>query len=250
MRGKPSFLILSGGPGLKKDCDRKHDKSWSNYVDALLGAAKSGTLRHREEGKVIWMVYEPAYERRWLDDESRKNPAVDKVKRDGFTSYLDKLRKRAAGYGFDYRSLKRADDFWSQFAAQPPHSVRRLWYFGHGQEDLWLRLDHDSACDAEAPPSREVVYKSSLAARAATLKSRVYLPLGAPAYNRSAATKFYGCRTTAFAREWAKNFGTFAEGASSTLEFELTWKPGLQDVFSEYERQSGWNRFKPDGTSF
>jgi hypothetical protein len=249
MHSKPTFLILSGGPGLKKDCDRKHDQSWSNYVDALLGAAKAGTLRHREEGKIIWMVYEPAFELRWLDDRTQKNPAADKVINDGFTSYLDKLQKRARQYGFDYRALKRADDFWGLLTAQPPHSIRRLWYFGHGQENLWLRLDHSSKCKAVAPKSTEIVYQSSIASQAAKLKNRIYVS-DAPTYNRSAATKFYGCRTKAFAREWATCFGTFAEGASSTLEFEDTWKPGLQDVFTEYERRSGWNRFKPNGMSF
>jgi hypothetical protein len=250
MCSRPAFVIVSGGPGLRKDCDKKHDQSWSNYVDAILNAARTGQLLRKDEAKVVWMVYEPAYALRWQDDKIRKLLAVKDVEREGFHDYLHKLQMRAQRYGFDYRPLTKAADFWDRLAGMQPNAVSRLWYFGHGQESLWLRLNHNSGCVAAAPDPAEIISSMSIAARAPSLRNRIYRRPGSPRYDRHAATKFYGCRTSLFALEWAKAFGTFAEGASLTLEFEDTWKPGLQDVFAEYERRSGWKKFRPDGSSF
>lgn len=58
------FIILIGGPCVFKACDKEHDQTWSNYIVPLQLAAQKGFYERR----IYWLVYEPPYRSRWLDD--------------------------------------------------------------------------------------------------------------------------------------------------------------------------------------
>jgi len=103
-------VILIGGPGTYESCDAKHDKVWRNYLYPMQVAAEKD-LYNRGRDHVHWVVYEPAYIVRWLDDseitfwESAREflsgsalhkvrkAAADKVGSEGAASYIDRIKK-------------------------------------------------------------------------------------------------------------------------------------------------------------
>jgi hypothetical protein len=104
-----NFIILIGGPGTYESCDPAHDKTWLNYFYPIQVASDKDLYR-RGSDTVHWVVYQPAYRVRWLEDSEitfwegaaemisgkelhkvRKKAADDAAKK-GAKNYLDRIQ--------------------------------------------------------------------------------------------------------------------------------------------------------------
>ena len=213
-----NFILLSGGPGLFDNRDVEHDRSWANYVTPPLLMTKTlrkldpKKLKEFENGQEVWwLIYRPAYIRRWEDDLKRKPKEPKRVKAQGFNSYLELLEARAKARSWNLRWFDTADELWSKLKTfNDP--IARFWYWGHARDGLWLSLTHSSSAVAMAPASHEIITVASIKANA-SLKKQFQ------AGSSSRVHRFIGCNTTQFAKTWAKTFGVFTEGYEGKIDF-------------------------------
>lgn len=238
-----TFVIVSGGPGLYEKCDSDHhDTAWSNYADNILLLRLQNKLPIQSGEEVWWLVYGPAYERRWTDDVKMKRKSVQEIKNKGSTSYKNHFEKRASQYGWKLKWLTKADDFWRELQnVRSP--ISRVWYFGHARSDLWLSLRH-SKCLAIVPTSNEIIRVSQIDTHS-SLASK--FQAGSSNYNENRSSRFYGCNTVAFAEKWAKVFKVYAEGADGKVNFENT-HPN-QGELKALLTGCTWKKYAPGGGS-
>jgi subtilisin family serine protease len=219
---KRNLILLSGGPGVYDPKDPEdHDRSWANYVTPPLLQTRSQELHSRFKEKdedVWWFIYRPAYERRWADDrrrddrrhETRRIEALDCGGRK-CQSYIDLLEFRARERGWNLRWINSADDFWRLLRTfRDP--ISRILYWGHGRNDLWLSLRHNTNHVASIPEEHEILRTSAISQNKA-LKSS--FQAGSPSQRHI----FYGCNTHTFAEEWARVFNVYTRGFEGTLSF-------------------------------
>lgn len=214
---KNVFIILSGGPGRYDPMDPEHDQSWANYVWAPQLRFLNGTLpwdKRKEE--VHWLVYEPAYVERWQDDLTSKRAAqrtaTQKIIKDGYKDYIDKLKKQATKHGWIYKGIASAQEFWDHINGLKAQRVSSLWYFGHSREDLWLSLDHDGSHEAIAPADSAIIKEADIKVM---LRAFSFIR-----QDKSKPHKFFGCNTRSFAETWAKHLKVYAEGSTNELIFD------------------------------
>ena len=254
------FLILIGGPGLFQSCDPKHDKAWLNYFYPMKVAGEED-LYHKTAENVSWVVYEPAYKVRWLDDdeitllesigEFFSGSSLHKVRKahaakiSPAKNYLDYVQIQAKKQGITYRGINTPAEFWKTIASFPANSVSRVWYCGHATGvGFILELMHDSACVASGATAKMVL--TSEIAKQASLKDRFVK-------GTTMASQFFGCHTSDFAESWTKTFGVPSEGAKKSITFAkvLTSRPSdiLDDMKTTPTPAEGaplWTRFDPD----
>ena len=138
------FVILIGGPGTYQACDAGHDKAWLNYILPMQVAADKD-LYNRGRDQVHWVVYEPAYNVRWLDDSEItfleglretfsgralhkvRKAAADKVRGTGAAGYVDRIKAIAHGFAITYQGINSPKEFWDYLASFPPKSISRTW---------------------------------------------------------------------------------------------------------------------------
>ena len=223
-----NIIILIGGPGTFKSCDPAHDKNWVNYFRPVEIAAQQD-LYGKGADTVHWVVFEPAYEVRWLDDSeitffenlgtfsdtslhnTRKGHA-DKVTAAGGKNYLDFIIEKARKLGVTYKGIRKPEQFWDYIATFPPNSISSVWYSGHASSSgLFLQLTHDNKCNA-AVTADNLLTTASISAHAA-VKNRFIK-------DTKQASKFYGCNTSGFAELWHDTFEVPAEGAGSKITFD------------------------------
>ena len=208
-----NLLLVCGGPGPYDNRDVEHDQSWANYVTPPLLLAKDKKPPfdvHNED--VHWLIYKTAYERRWKDDSSSSNAvrkkAIKEVVDKGFSSYVDELEHRAKEHKWDLTWLTSAQDFWTKLTSFPPHSISRVYYWGHARDDLWLALKH-SGHIAVAPEPSEIITESSIDCKLATLFRK----------DSDRVHRFIGCNTAKFAKKWGEIFAVPAEGVQEKINF-------------------------------
>ena len=220
-----NFVLISGGPGPFDNRDVEHDQSWANYVTPPLlltdTAAKRKSFAAGDE-EVWWLVFKPAYERRWKEDSgsslSARKKAVKEVKENGFGSYVDLIEARAKGRGWNLRWLNEADDLWKKLKTFSQHSISRVWYWGHARDDLWLSVQHaPDTGRAVAPVPNEIINASAIDSK---LKSR-FCKGDVDRMNR-----FVGCNTIVFAKAWATILDVWAEGVEQKVNFASIHKTG------------------------
>ncbi|WP_327433332.1 hypothetical protein [Streptomyces sp. NBC_01236] len=243
-RSPESLVLISGGPGLHDARDLQHDQSWANYVTPpLLLSRRARAFAASAERRVSWLVYRPAYERRWADDLRRartSSAALQEVRRIrglGFDSYTDLVEHRARERNWRLLWFDSAEGFYTALGAVPG-PVSRLWFWGHARNDLWMYVEHSQGVPgmrdgtAVSPPSDAVVTVGSISAHAA-LK---------PKFLEGGTHCFVGCSTMAFAQEWSRVFGVVANGTSGTINFgRLSLTGGVPDLAPGV----GWCRFSP-----
>lgn len=222
-----NFVILIGGPGRFKGCDKAHDQSWSNYIVPVQLAAQKNLYKKQAYEKVHWVLYEPPYEKRWNDDSaittaekkeddgynlhSIRKTAADNILKKGDKNYIARIKTIALNNGAVYKGIRTPAEFWSYLGGLADHSISRVWYSGHASgEGLMLSLTHTSSCAASAFKSDMVLIKD--------IKSNKHL---AKKFSASAkvVSKFYGCYTIDFAESWHKEFGVSAAGAKNKIDF-------------------------------
>lgn len=255
-----NFIILIGGPGLFKGCDKAHDQSWRNYFVPMQLAAIDDLYKKLPEETVHWVVYEPAYRERWGDDSvitpeekkqddganlhSIRSTAADKILKTGANSYLHRIQVVAKERGITYKGIQKPTEFWSYLAGQPDETISRVWYSGHASADgLMLSLVHTGACVASAKHA-EMVMVSSIIDNAVLVKKFRKKSVG--------FSKFYGCTTLKFAQAWNATFGTPSAGAKNKVDFGVVDSPytGSDNILARIEKtptsigSPEWKEFK------
>ena len=235
--------MLIGGPGTFESCDPGHDKTWLNYFYPIQIAAEQDLYRKRAE-TVHWVVYEPAYVVRWLDDSevtalesvrevfsgkalhTVRKKAADAVISKGATNYVERIKALARGYAITYKGINKPQEFWDYLGSFPAKSISRVWYSGHATPDgLILQLTHSSECIASWT-DESTVLKSDIPKQSA-IKERFIADPSRP-------SKFYGCATAGFASSWHDTFAVPTEGAKKSITFAGIFGAS-QDVFTRLE---------------
>ncbi len=228
-----NFVILIGGPGLFKGCDKAHDQNWTNYIVPLQLAAQRN-LYNRQSGETVhWVLYEPPYRKRWLDDSvitkqekqesdgyhlhSVRKTAADRVLARRAGSYIHRIQIIAVTNGITYKGINNPDEFWNYLQSLGDDSITRVWYSGHASPDgLMLALFHDNACKPKALLTDMI--------RNIEISKRVDLRKKFHKTSKK-MSKFYGCYTKGFALEWNKIFGVSAASAKAKIDFGVIDRP-------------------------
>lgn len=255
-----NFVVLIGGPGLFKGCDKAHDQRWSNYIVPLQLAAANNWYKKQVNEQVHWVLYEPAYRNRWNDDsvitkeESRQDDGVnlhsirkaatDKVIAAGASSYIERIKMMANSFGIRYKGINRPDEFWRYLETLNDNSISRVWYSGHASKGgLMLSLSHKIAtCEAIASQNDMLLID--------TINSK-HVPLKKFVKATTQVSKFYGCYTQRFAETWHKAFGVSTAGAKSKIDFGVVDRPSsIVNIMERMEKTPtskgapGWEIYK------
>jgi len=254
-----NFIVLIGGPGLFKGCDKAHDQSWTNYIVPVQLAAQKNLYHRRPKEVVHWVLYEPPYKKRWLDDSvitakekkesdgynlhSIRKTAADKILAKKAFSYIDRIKQIAKSNSITYKGISKPSEFWQYLKSLDDKSITRVWYSGHASKTgLMLALTHDTSCDAAAFPS-DMVNKSDIAGNKATLLKKINV-------SSKQISKFYGCYTAGFAQEWHKVFGVSAAGAVEKIDFGVVDRPSHIVNIMERIEKTPTSVGKPDWTTY
>lgn len=234
-RGRAKNLVLiSGGPGLWDNRDVEHDQSWANYVTPPLLLTDTATKKATFVGAatdVTWLIYKPAYDARFADDAVRRPDPVREIRRQGFSSYVDKLEHQARNRGWRLVWFTSADDLWKRLATfRDP--IERVWYWGHARDDLWLTLDHSRSAVAVMPTTAGSVVPRTDIAKHSALKA---------SFGAGRPHRFVGCNTATFAAEWSRVFGVSAEGVAGKVEFQAIHRTGGEPSLVG---SATWQRFR------
>jgi hypothetical protein len=228
-----NFVILIGGPGLFKGCDKAHDQNWANYIVPLQLAAQRNLYNKQADELVHWVLYEPPYRNRWIDDSlitkeesqqidgyhlhSIRKRATDKILEKGSSSYIDRIKNIADTNRIRYAGIGKPYEFWSYLRSLSNESITRVWYSGHAAKaGLMLTLSHNDACLARTPVKYMV--RVSDISKQPDLISKFHTRI-------KRESKFYGCYTESFAKEWNLVFGLSASGAKNKIDFGVIDRP-------------------------
>jgi len=218
-----NFVLVSGGPGPYDNRDIQHDQSWANYVTPpLLMTDTSEKLKKfsEDDEDVWWLVYKPAYVRRW--DEDLKNPkrkkAIKEVRDRGFNSYVDFIEARARSHKWNFRWFSDSKEFWKKLETFH-NPISRLWYWGHAATDLWLSLRHGDAGLAISPQDNEIITLDQI-------RTNQHLRSHFQSGSQARIHRFVGCNTSDFAQEWAKTFKVWAQGTRGPVHFKSIYNTG------------------------
>lgn len=222
--------MLLGGPGVFHIKDRAHDQAWSNYFVPLQLSILGDYHKRARDERLTLAVFEPAYERRYLEDSivtaaeakqddgsylhSIRKKAADKVGPSGYAGYIKRF---ATQNKIGFVALKRPGDFWDTIRAMPTGSISRVWYVGHSSATaLFLSLGHD-ANGVAVSVSGETIEESDIAANGG-LKVK---------FDSSTVehSMFLSCYSKGFAASWKATFGVPSEGADGKIDFSYIDRP-------------------------
>jgi hypothetical protein len=224
-----------------------------------LQLAASRDLYKKDANETVhWVVYEPSYRDRWLDDSvitkaeakqsdgywlhSNRKQAADKVKSRGATSYIHRIKMIAAKHSITYKGISAPQEFWNYLDTFTKDSISRVWYSGHASGTaLFLSLSHNSSCEAIAINSdiiriRDIKANSKLVDKFSSGTAK--------------PSKFYGCFTNGFAKEWHDVFGVPAEGAVNKVDFGSLDRPSHIKNILERIQQTPTSHGSPDWKSY
>lgn len=254
-----NFVILIGGPGLFKGCDKAHDQTWTNYIVPLQLAAQKNLYKKRSSEIVHWVLYKPPYKRRWKDDlvittkeqqeidcyhlHSIRKASADKIIGKGASSYINRIQAIANANGIKYKGINKPSEFWKYLNSLGDNSISRVWYSGHASgSGLMLSLAHSNTCIAQASPDdmvlNEEISENSVLKNKFDSKS-------------ISLSKFYGCYTDGFAKEWSEIFKLGAAGAKQKIDFGVIDRPSnIVNIMERIEKtptsvgQTGWKEYR------
>lgn len=123
------------------------------------------------------------------------------------------------------------------------NSITRVWYSGHASiHGLMLALTHDNACVAQAS-AHDMILNTDISGEVGLHKKFRSKSIG--------MSKFYGCYTEGFAKEWSKTFKLSAAGAKQKIDFGAIDRPSnIVNVMERIEKtpttvgQTGWTVHK------
>jgi hypothetical protein len=241
-----NFVILIGGPGLFMGCDKAHDQRWSNYIVPVQLAASNNWYKKQANEVVHWVLYEPPYRNRWLDDSvitseeklqddgrslhSIRKAAADKLIGMGASSYINRIQTMANSLGIRYKGINRPAEFWRYLESLEDNSISRVWYSGHAsKEGLMLALSHDSATCRAVASQNDMLFIRRL--------EKNSVPFKKIARSSTQVSKFYRCYTQGYAEAWNKLFGVSAAGAKSKIDFGVVDRPSsIANIMERIEK--------------
>ncbi len=253
-----NFIIILGGPGKFVSCDKAHDQTWTNYLVPIQLASMRSLFNIASGEKVHLLAYHPAYNNRWVDDSvitatekkqsdgawlhSNRKSKADKVIGVGARNYLHRIQQIATKQKMSYKAIKKPSELWSYIQKLPDASISRVFYSGHAaQSGLMLSLDHDTGCTPVAQKSDMVLATDIRAHRSLASKF---------SSTHNQVSKFLGCYTHDFAKEWNKTFKVKTEGAVKKVDFGVVDRDSkYSNVIERIEKTStsvgapGWSKF-------
>lgn len=251
---KRNFVILIGGPGLYYACDTAHDKTWSNYVVPMQLAAKEKLYRLEAE-KVHWLVFAPAYRKRWNDDsnitpserneygwfgrdriskkrelhktdtwlhkhrkqEAEKVKAKHGPKGNPAMSYLNRISQICMAHNITFQTVEKPSDFWTYLSGLKNGSISRVWYCGHAAKSgLFIDLDHNINSTQCEAVSGNIITTQDIRIHSSAIKPKISADI-------DKTSEFYGCNTAEFAKVWNQQFEVTTEGADSKITFQAIY---------------------------
>ena len=239
-----NFIVPVGGAGKSFACDRELDQTWTHYIVPIQLAAMRDLYKKEQNEQVYWVVYEPSYinsslithtekkqdNGKWLHSIRKK--AAEAVKAKGSANYIHRIKIIAIQNNITYKGIHQPKDFWNFLETFPYNSINRVWYVGHASpQGLFLGLVHDpndSACLPIAAPN-SVIYVNDIKAHK-KLKNKLVV-------NTKKSSKFYGCFTSAFAKEWHQILSVPTEGPVYKIDFGVVDRPSpIQNVLERIQQ--------------
>jgi hypothetical protein len=157
---------------------------------------------------------------------SIRKAAADKILAKGSFNYIDRVKNIARENKILYKGINKPSEFWDYLKSLNNNSITRVWYSGHASKDaLMLSLTHTSACQASAY-NKDMIYASDISTKS-SLKNKF-------SNSTSQVSKFYGCYTNKFAKEWNKTFQVGAAGAKEKIDFGVVDR--RSDIVNVMER--------------
>lgn len=249
-----NVVLLCGGPGEWDEKDpEKHDKTWHPFVTSPQLMANNRAIGRHLPHTFHWIVYKPAYEKRWATDLRSDSIRVGhtenvKNKKDNggksFTSYVNLIEGRARERGWTLHWINSNDEFWPILESLKD-PIDEFYYWGHAShgEDgrdaslngLWLTLDHDPTTHVGVAPhdpraiiaTDEVAHHKSLQRLFASLVQAE--PGKPPQESPPRFAVLYGCNTYKFAEALRDNFDISTIGFKHKITFAFIhgnpWDP-------------------------
>ena len=186
------YVILSGGPALRKWEDlrhvgEQHDRWWGNFVATAVTRAKE-IKKAQPELQVTWLVYTPAYSRRTAAD---KKP---------LTSYIMEKSK----YGIKVVPFSNGGDVINYLNGRARGSITGFEYFGHSNKFCFM-FDYSSE-----------IYGVSTA----WLHQNDLKRLRGSVFASNAYCQSWGCHTAeAMSDEWKRVTGVWLVGAIGKTDY-------------------------------
>jgi len=236
-----NFVILLGAPGKYNPADQEHDRYWGNYFVAaqhIFGAGSGqGAIAATEtlfaEECTHWLVYEKAYAQRWTTDKASGVAFLIAEANKYPSGYQSRVQEYVKGLGarHKYVAVDSYKDLWETLYNLPDDSLTRLWYFGHGNPDLFfLRY---STANTRYAEDHELLKHSAMTGYASWLKAKAKASDGK-------VSKFYSCHSRDWAKAWHDTTELKSEGSGNKVAFnDIRTGGGLSRVVLN----SSWETF-------
>jgi hypothetical protein len=200
--GRSEFIIVSGGPALRKWEDlrrgnEQHDRWWGNFIRSARIRIQQIRRAHGPGARITWLVYRPAYVMRVPEDAARNadQPAA-----------MSKIESVRDAYNLKMVYFDSGDDVINYLNSRPRRSVVNFEYFGHSNRDCFM-FDYSAEISG-----------ASVAFLHETQLKRIQGSVFSP----RATIRSWGCHTgESFSRYWKKAVGVPMEGAVGKTDYSV-----------------------------
>lgn len=194
-------VIVSGGPALRKwenyrVSEDQHDRFWGNFIAPASSRIDEIRRAYGGDAKIVWMVYQPAYQARGREDGQP------------YTSWITKqaAKRRATLVWFN-----GSGNFIQAMNSRPRGSIQTFDYFGHSNRYAFM-FDYGS---------------DIMAASTATLHEKDIPRIKSSIFDRNAYCKSWGCHTgESMSAIWKRAVGIGLEGAKGPTVYTKVGTPG------------------------
>ncbi len=199
---RSEFIILSGGPALRKWEDlrrpnEQHDRWWGNFIRSARIRVQQLRRAHGPAAQITWLVYRPAYEMRVPEDATRQadQPAA-----------MSKIESVRDAYGLKLIYFSSGDDIITYLNSRPRRSIMNFEYFGHSNRDCFM-FDYSAEISG---------------ASVAYLHESQLTRIRRGSFNPRATIRSWGCHTgESFSKFWKKAVGIPMDGALGKTDYSV-----------------------------
>lgn len=199
---KKEFIIVSGGPALRKWEDlripiEQHDRWWGNFIRSARIRIQQIRRAHGDAAQITWLVYRPAYVSREPEDAARgaDQPCT-----------LDKIDSVRRTYGLKMVWFNSGEDIIKYLNSRNRGSVVNFEYFGHSNRHCFM---FDYSCEISG-------------ASTAFLHENQIRRIRGSVFDRSATVRSWGCYTgQSFSQKWRQAIGVPMEGVHGKTDYSV-----------------------------
>lgn len=199
---KSEFIIVSGGPALRKWEDlrrpqEQHDRWWGNFVRAARIRIQQIRRAHGDAARITWLVYRPAYEQRVPEDAARNadQPAA-----------MSKIESVRDAYNLKMVYFNTGGDLIRHINSRPRGSIVNFEYFGHSNRDCWM-FDYSAEISG---------------ASVAFLHEKQLGQIRRSVFDKKAFCKSWGCHTgESMSKFWKRAVGIPLIGAEGKTDYSV-----------------------------